>query len=86
MKLVPMLMVKCTSYEATVAYETYERLRDSMGLFQVFLHVLGEREGERKRGRKEQGREKGRKDERERVGERERKIFLACKYISTSDG
>ena len=38
--LFPVLMVKCASDEATVTYETDERLRDSMGLFQMFLHVL----------------------------------------------
>ena len=40
-ELVPVLMVKCASDEATVTYEANERLRDSMGLFQMLLHVLG---------------------------------------------
>ena len=38
--LFPVLMVKCASDKTTVTYETDERLRDSMGLFQMFLHVL----------------------------------------------
>ena len=36
----PVLMVKCASDKTTVTYETDECLRDSMGLFQMFLHVL----------------------------------------------
>ena len=49
--LIPVLMVKCASDEATITYETYERLRDSMGLFQVFLHVLEENERGREKER-----------------------------------
>ena len=49
--LIPVLMVKCAGDEATITYETYERLRDSMGLFQVFLHVLEENERGREKER-----------------------------------
>lgn len=40
MILIPVLVIKCASNEASIAYETYERLRDSMSLFQVPLHIL----------------------------------------------
>ena len=65
-------MVKCAGDEATVTYETYERLCDSMGLFQVFLHVL--ERTEKGRGKKEEGK-KGMEGEKEKkeCREKERK-------------